>query len=728
MTLTTWARRAYLAGIVLGLLLFLPQTWFPLMAAKVAAAAVLFLLAAVLYALAWWRGTAEAPPKASLWLILLPLVYGISFIFSADRALGVMGAGIGFDTLYFTTLLAATGIVGAALFRGAADAWMFMRVVLISTTLAAVFQFCVLAGVPGLFSDHSTNLIGKWNDFGLLVGLVAFLLLISIETGRAGLRGRIVAWVGLAAALVLLALVNFPTSWGILLVAAVCLAAAVWVGHRRVAWGALVAAAVAVVFLFFGAALNTQLAKVIPVSSLEVRPSLQSTYAVTTAAHGASVSHAALGTGPNTFGLSWLTFKPAEVNQSLFWNLDFVVGYSTLATAFSTVGLSGALMWLLPLVLVLAALWRARAGERALLAWTLGASVLMWWGMLALYVPSVNMLLVAFAFVGVALGALSATHTKHLSRPLSGLLALVLVVALLWGAAAGVRRVMAQSYEGMSSAALSAGDIDGALHLAGRSVAIEPMPENLRLVTSADASKISQLSQATSSSAGQQAADLLKSAVASAERAVALDPQDYLSYMTIGQLYELMVPLKITGAYDSAHAAYAKAAELSPLNPSIPLLMARLESEGGTQQGLADALKKSLTLKPDYTDAILFLAQVDIARQDLASAIRDTQVAAQTAPGVPSIWLQLGLLYYAGGDTKQAIPPLEQAIKIQPDYANAQYFLGLAYDAQGRAQDALALFNRLNQTNPGNAQIQLIVSNIQSGKPALSTSTPATTR
>jgi tetratricopeptide (TPR) repeat protein len=280
----------------------------------------------------------------------------------------------------------------------------------------------------------------------------------------------------------------------------------------------------------------------------------------------------------------------------------------------------------------------------------------------------------------------------------------------------------------MSSTALAAGNVDEALSLANRSVSIEPMPENLRLVTSVDAAKISQLSHATSSSAGQQATDLLKSAVATAQRAVALDPQDYLSYMTIGQLYELMVPLKVSGAYDSAHTAYAKAAELSPLNPSIPLLMARLESEGGTEQGLADALKKSLTLKPDYTDAILFLAQVDIARQDLPSAIHDTQVAAQTAPGVPSIWLQLGLLYYAGGDSKNAIAPLEQALKVQPDYANAQYFLGLAYDAQGRSQDALALFNRLNQTNPGNAQIQMIMANIQGGRPALSTSTPETTR
>lgn len=129
-------------------------------------------------------------------------------------------------------------------------------------------------------------------------------------------------------------------------------------------------------------------------------------------------------------------------------------------------------------------------------------------------------------------------------------------------------------------------------------------------------------------------------------------------------------------------------------SPSIPLLVARLEASAGTLQGVQDALTQALTLKPDYTDAILFLAQVDIANNDLTAAIRDTQTVAKTAPGVPAIWLELGLLYYAGGDSASAIPPLEQALALQPDYANAQYFLGLSYAAQGRTQEAYALFKK----------------------------------
>ncbi len=127
----------------------------------------------------------------------------------------------------------------------------------------------------------------------------------------------------------------------------------------RVPWFAAAAALVSLLFLFFGGTFNTWFTNMVPVSSLEVRPSYASTMQIIGAARGSSFERLLVGTGPDTFGESWLLNKPAEVNQSVFWNLDFNVGFSSFITSLGTVGLLGVLAWLIPVFLVLAGLGRA---------------------------------------------------------------------------------------------------------------------------------------------------------------------------------------------------------------------------------------------------------------------------------------------------------------------------------------------------------------------------------
>ena len=138
-------------------------------------------------------------------------------------------------------------------------------------------------------------------------------------------------------------------------------------------------------------------------------------------------------------------------------------------------------------------------------------------------------------------------------------------------------------------------------------------------------------------------------------------------------------------------------------------------------------LKQALTLKPNYTDAMLFLVQLAVANNDLNTAVQAAQAAVQSAPGVPSIWFELGLLYYSGNDTKDAVAPLQQALSLESDYANAQYFLGLSEYAQGSTTAAIAQFEDLEKSNPGNTDVTSVLANMQTGKPAFGTSTPPTT-
>jgi cytochrome c-type biogenesis protein CcmH/NrfG len=82
----------------------------------------------------------------------------------------------------------------------------------------------------------------------------------------------------------------------------------------------------------------------------------------------------------------------------------------------------------------------------------------------------------------------------------------------------------------------------------------------------------------------------------------------------------------------------------NPTDPEIPLALARLEGAQGNLQATQSALSQALKLKPNYTDAIMLVVQIDIANNDIPNAIAATKVAAQTAPGVAPIWFELGLL------------------------------------------------------------------------------------
>ena len=155
--------------------------------------------------------------------------------------------------------------------------------------------------------------------------------------------------------------------------------------------------------------------------------------------------------------------------------------------------------------------------------------------------------------------------------------------------------------------------------------------------------------------------------------------------------------------------------------------MARLAANNNDAQDTTTFLSQALTLKPNYTDAILLVVQLDVANKDIPSAIKAATAAAQTAPGVAPIWFELGLLYYSNGDAADAQKALQQAVAIQSDYANAQYFLGLSDYILGDVSDAIVQFKALNQSNPGNSEVQLIFGNLTSGKQPFAGATPPVT-
>ena len=67
---------------------------------------------------------------------------------------------------------------------------------------------------------------------------------------------------------------------------------------------------------------------------------------------------------------------------------------------------------------------------------------------------------------------------------------------------------------------------------------------------------------------------------------------------------------------------------------------------------------------------------------------------------------------------------LSKAVSLSPNYANAQYFLGLSYAKTGDNADAIAEFQQLAKTNPDNADVASILANLKAGKAPFINQTP----
>lgn len=759
--LLSWSRGVYLAGIVLVLVLVIPTAWFPFQLAKVAAFSVALLVCAVL--LAAGGGLREAlrahGMRGVLLVGLLPLAYLLSWAFSVDQSVALTGFGVETDTVLFSMLLFLTFVLSFIYFRTLRTVRMLLMIVMWALVAATLFQLVsiLFGAIPfATFADRSVNLVGKWNDLGILVGLLATILLIRAELQQLSPLGRATIVVSCAVLAVLLGIINFSVVWGFVLAASVIVgilkllmqrgeipegALTGWSG--RVPWYATAGALISILFLFYGSALNVHLTNFFPVSSLEVRPSYSSTLGIIDAARGGSFERVLVGTGPNTFGQDWLLNKPAEVNQSAFWNLDFNVGFSTLVTALGTVGLVGVIAWLVPLFLVLIALVRAvRLGvlnrEDRIVASTLGVASLFLLFSVLLYVPSQNIIIMAFVLAGATFGFLwrqgqssageeAPTRNGQVGVYLAGA---VMIVLALWAGLATSRRLIAEAYVGHGALALSGGGADQALADAARAQGIDNTGDALRLQLQANIGKLQLLAAATSTPTAtlqQQFASAVQASISAGQAAQALNPNDYRPTLGLAQLYDLLSSLSVQGAAGTASSTYVQAFAKNPTNPAIPLAQARLAASQNDVGATTAYLTQALTLKPNYTDAILLVVQLDVAQNDIQSAIRAATAAAQTAPGVAPIWFELGLLYYSAGNATNAAAALEQAVAIQSDYANAKYFLGLSYYILGRTPDSIKQFQDLAQSNPDNAEVKLILNNLTSGHKPFDGATPPVT-
>ncbi len=778
--LDTYSFWTFLAMLFLLPIVFIPSISIPFQFTKTILVFAGVLIALLITLIARLKeGRLTLPSHYLLYAVwALPVVYFISALFSESPKASFLGQALEIDTFAFITLMAVFATLVVMVIRSKEQVLSSYLILFTSFIVLWVFQGLRLIFGPDFLAFNTltlatSNVFGKWNDLSIFFGLATVMSLVTLASLKLSATYKRVLYVMLIVSLFFLAVVNFTITWAIVglfalgfLVHSVGITRFNWKKAQPLALheevppqetsskGAKnISAASAIVFvialLFVGSSftendrVGNALSNTFNISQIEARPSWTSTIDIARASY---TDNAFLGSGPNTFVKEWVTSRPQELNNSIFWNADFVSGIGIIPTAFISVGLIGGLIWLLIFASFVYSGFRSlilNSGDNRFSYYITLSSFLAGlylWLLMIFYTPNVVLVTLAFFFTGIYLASLRHNSAGKLrertyvfaGNPKTGFasvftLTFLLLVTIVAGwSAFGIYRSAVAFQSGVIALNVD-GDIDRAQDLIAKSASIYETDRQYRLLADISTARVIALQSATGLSEDElreQFQFRLAQAIEAGQKATELDPNNYQNWLSLGRVYQSVVPLRIEGAYENAQNSFDQALELNPNGPATYLTMARLEVANGDTLRARDHIASALQLKSNYTEAIFLLSQLEISEGNVDEAIASIEAAAILTQNNPVIFFQLGLLKYNQTDYEGAQTAFRRAVQLSNDYANALYFLGLTEDRLGNTDDAIVFFERVSALNPNNEEVISILENLNAGRAPFAGQTP----
>ncbi len=118
----------------------------------------------------------------------------------------------------------------------------------------------------------------------------------------------------------------------------------------------------------------------------------------------------------------------------------------------------------------------------------------------------------------------------------------------------------------------------------------------------------------------------------------------------------------------------------------------RAQLQGGQMAAAESSCRQLLEHEPDDADALVFLADRELARRNVPQAILLLNRAERAHPDHPGVAHQLGSVHLASGDFEAAASHLQRALAAAPRMFLARLRLGIALEQLGRAEQALTAY------------------------------------
>lgn len=699
-----------------------------------------------------------------LWIAVVSAL--VSGMLSGDMRDAFIGDDFGVHTGAFILLLALVATTTAVVGHTKATIMRLYMLLAGSALVLGLFHVVRLFVGPeflslGLFVDAVSTPVGGWNDLALFFGLSILLSLVALEQLPLTKWGKSLFGAVIVLALIVLAVVNFFAVWIVLgLVSLIMLMYGLtkdrfsektlsFEGKKNalsiesIVLSTLVFI-VSLMFIIGGSTAGNMLSRLTGISYLEVRPSIEATVDI---GRNVYAENALVGIGTNKFADAWRLYKDPSINETVFWATDFKGGSGYIPTLFVTTGIFGVVAWLLFFGLFLFAglrmLFKAVHVDRFWYFFGTSSFVgaVYLWGMSFIYVPGVTMMLLAGVFTSITFVAyttllstrtfsVSIAHNKRAGFALVGVVMLIIVASTSTLYFVGRQYASVHTYGSGLFAAQTGENLEIVEERIASAYAISESDVYALQLASYQLSKINALLGVAelSDEQEQELQASIQNGINAGQIAVDQDPTEPTNLTLLGSIYSVLASASVEGASDRAKEMFEQARQYDPSNPFYALLLAQLSSRTGDLATARTFALDAVRLKNNYTDALFFLTQLDIAEGKTADAIATTRAIISLEPNNPARYYQLGVLLSANNEIDAAITAFEQAIARDTNYANARYFLALAYAQNGNTDGAREQLESVLALNPGNAEVTTLIERLNAGEPLSLTQSASSTQ
>jgi len=348
---------------------------------------------------------------------------------------------------------------------------------------------------------------------------------------------------------------------------------------------------------------------------------------------------AILGAGPNNYHLAYAQFKPAWINQTELWNIQFTRGYNLPLTLLVSTGILGFMSWVWLVLQILKQVKYNSSLRRSPVTWmllTLLATQLL--------LPPFTSTLVLFGLVLAAwlslpehqfdqvklrtlMTKLSHSEPNSQSNTYNHLAAQALGIILLVGFAFGsygLGRAAAANYTFFkANQAGQRNQIVEMYQLQQRAVSLNPY-----LATYRRRYALTNLSLATALANKAEPTEeertnilqLIQQSIREGRAAAQLQPADVRNWQVLAQIYNNLAGVA-SGADQWAVNSYVQAIQASPTNPDLRIALGSIFYGVGQFDQAEQLFAQAAQLKPDHANAHYNLANALVKQDKLESAV-----------------------------------------------------------------------------------------------------------
>ncbi len=475
---------------------------------------------------------------------------------------------------------------------------------------------------------------------------------------------------------------------------------------------------------------------------LSVSPNYGVSWGITTAALGSNSGNMLFGTGPGTYLKDYLAYKPATVNGSPFWSLQFDRSKSDFITMLAAFGVIGMALWLALLAWVGTKAIGRLIFERDHEEWKMTYVIFVGWATLVLthllYASNMTMSFLLWGLTGLlAAQVMTKMWNTDFSRSPKlglltsfafvlvavGVLASLFVTGQRFAAEVAFTKAVTESRSGASIEQVIA-DLNKAVGLNSLSDAYQRNLAAAQLTRAQQ--KITTIGSAKpTTEQTKEISNIVSAAVSAAARATQIEPNDVLNWNIRGTIYREVMSFA-QGADQLAAQMFQNTIRLEPTNPVHQTDLGRVflavaDRVGASKTAQDKTLAKTATdqettllknaeqtfgnaiqLKGDYLPAHYYLAATYERQGRLDEAAARLSAISKNQPTDIGVGFQLSQLYIRLKKYDLATTELERLVGLNPKYSNALWYLASMYEVNKRQPEAIKLVEKVVELNPDN--------------------------